>query len=421
MTAQHDSTEHRDVVDAIREADVVSLLQRLVGTPSITGGEREVALVLADELRALGADPVTDEFEDGRLNVYGHLAGRADGPVILLVGHIDTVNIRGWDRAWPDEDARSDPFAGAIVDGRLWGRGAADMKGGVAASIAAVSGLLRAGVELGAEIHFAFVCDEESGEPGSGTSAGAKAYVRWLAESGLRLPTFAIYTEPTDLTVWCCHIGFVIGVIKLKGRGAYFSFPWQGRSAIRDAHTLLTKLFEYDAEVWAQGRHELVGRAGLLITEIHGGESVSVPDACEISFIRWLLPGEDIEVVAAELKDLVRRKAIEHGIDAELSFTAPRDSAVGGKPFEVDLGSIPEAELFLECVRAHASEVRIAGGPGWSEAPILAELGIPAVYFGAGDVSLCHTPQENVPVAGLVVAARSIGSFVLRVGAGGGA
>lgn len=415
MTVRQDPTAVPDLAEAIREEDVVALTRRLVAAPSVTGAERDVALILAEELRALGADVVTEEFQPGRLNVYGRLPGPDDGPVILLAGHTDTVNVRGWAQAWPADDGRSDPFGGAVVDGRLWGRGAADMKGGIAASIAAVAGLLRAGARLGAEVQFAFVGDEESGEPGSGTSAGVKAYVRWLAVSSLRVPSFALYAEPTGLDVFPGHLGFTIGVVRVRGRGAYFSFPWRGRSAIRDAHALLTELFAHDADVWDRGRHDLLGRGGLLVTGIHGGESVSVPETCEISFIRWLLPGEDIEVVGAELRDLVRRKAVEQGIDAELSFVAPRNSPVGGAPFLIDLADCPEAELFLACVRDHVPGAKVAGGPWWSEGPVLAELGIRTVYFGAGDISLCHTPQENVPVGDLVVAARAIGSFLLRI------
>ncbi|MBV9703308.1 MAG: M20 family metallopeptidase, partial [Methylobacteriaceae bacterium] len=158
----------------------VALLRRAVACESVTGNEREIAALLADELRALGASDVeVHDFLPGRGNAWGIRRGTGGGNSVLLMGHTDTVHVRGWRERWAGTE-RADPFGGAIVDGALWGRGAADLKGGLCAAIEAVRTLDRAGIALAGDVGFGFVGDEESGEPGSGVSAGMKDFARLI-------------------------------------------------------------------------------------------------------------------------------------------------------------------------------------------------------------------------------------------------
>ena len=118
----------------------------------------------------------TAEFLPGRPNVWGERQGAGGGRRLLFVGHSDTVHVEGWREHWAGT-AREEPFAAPIVDGAVWGRGAGDLKAGICASLAALAVLDRAGVRLAGDVGFAFVGDEESGQPGSGVSAGVKDLV----------------------------------------------------------------------------------------------------------------------------------------------------------------------------------------------------------------------------------------------------
>ena len=145
----------------------IALLRKIVGCDSVTGKEAAAAAALADALKDLGAEGVTSrEFLPGRPNVWGRRDGAAGGPHVLLVGHTDTVHVEGWRERWAGTE-RENPFGGAIVEGDLWGRGAADLKAGLCTAIEAVRLLDRAAIPLAGPVTFAFVGDEESGEPGT--------------------------------------------------------------------------------------------------------------------------------------------------------------------------------------------------------------------------------------------------------------
>ena len=161
----------------------------------MTGGEAAFAGLLAEELRALGTVEMTlTEFAPGRPNVRGVLRGEAAGPRLLLTGHTDTVHVRGWSERWAGTE-RESPFRGALADGAIWGRGAGDLKAGICTTIAAARLLRDAGAPLPGEILFAFIGDEESGEAGSGVSAGVKALVADIAAGAAPRPDIAIYVE----------------------------------------------------------------------------------------------------------------------------------------------------------------------------------------------------------------------------------
>lgn len=394
----------------ISEDEVLELTRRLVAVDTVTGNERQLAGALLDHLCSLGLEARTSEFAPGRPNVYGHLRGAGTGPTVLLLGHVDTVGVGSWEQAWPD-DGRADAWAGTVADGSLWGLGAADEKGGIAAILSALGALRRLKLPPAGDVVVAFVGDEESGQPGTGLSAGTRALVEELRSGGLPSPDFAVYTEPTQLDVYAAQPGFLIATIAVHGSSSYFAFPWRGRDAIRGAARLLEALYAYEATLWGRGRHPSVGRPVLVVTGIHGGESVAVPERCELSLIRTLLPSETLEDARDELEDLLRRLAIEDGIDCQVSFTAARDHPVGGTPFETDPEGLA-VRLLQRCSAVESPAAEVTGAPYWSELPLLADLGIPGVYFGPGDISACHTPLEHVPVGELARAARCLATFL---------
>ncbi len=401
------------VLAAIDRDAAIDLLRRAVATPSITGDEAAIARLLRDELAAIGMDEVEQfDFAPGRANTWGRW-GAGNGPRLLVVGHTDTVGVAGWEEHWRGTE-REDPFGGAIVDGALWGRGAADMKAGVVAAVAALRAVRAAGLRPKGEVLAAFVGDEESGEPGTGLSEGIKAIVARMAAGEIPTPDFAVYPEPTKLDVFTAQMGFLIADITVHGESAYFGLPWQGVDALKAAHKLLAKLFAHSDELWARAEHPLLGRAFLLVTGIEGGGYIAVPETCRLSLIRKILPSETVESARSELEAIVRLFAMNEGVKADIAFTASRDSRSGGRPSEVAADDTGVRSL-VEAVRAETGKTDvIAGAPFWAEASFFVhDLGVPTVYFGPGDIGECHTFRERVDMDEFEKAIRVFAALVV--------
>ncbi len=381
MRAQELTTKLEPALDM---PAAIALLQRVVGCDSVTGKEAGVAAILADELRGLGAEGVTTkDFLPGRPNAWGRRAGAADGPHILLVGHTDTVHAAGWRERWAGT-ARENPFGGAIVDGELWGRGAADLKAGLCTTIEAVRLLDRAKIPLAGPVTFAFVGDEESGEPGSGISAGMRAFSGMIEAGEIARPDFAVYVEPTQLDVYVAQMGFFIADILVAGRSAYFGVPEQGIDALKAAHAILSALWAHSAALEAGPDHGLIGRSFLLVTGINGGGYIAVPGECSLSLIRKLRPGESLDEARAALEAAIHGAPVDPAIAVKINYPAGRDHAIGGTPTEVDPAS-PHVRRLINCAAAAAPDrARALGAPFWSEAPFLTRLGVPRRLFRAG-------------------------------------
>ena len=400
------------VADAIDARSLVDLVVAAVGVPSVTPHEERFAHWVREELARGGWDEVElRDAEPGRPNVYA-ASGAGDGRSLVLAGHLDTVHADDWAAHWKGTD-RADPFAGHLVDGEIWGRGAADLKGGICTIIEVLRAVRRAGFRLRGRVRGLFVCDEESGQPGCGLSAGMRAAVRHLFEGERTTPDFAIYAEPTDAAVYTAQMGFLIAEITLTGRSAYFGTPELGVDALRAGHALLAALWEHDRVLRSGDAHDLLGDRFLLVTHVRSGESIAVPERFELSLIRKLLPGDDLDEAAGALRRIAADTAERFGVSSEVRFTAPRDHPVGGTPDEVPPDHPGVAALARSITATTGAAARIEGAPYWSEKPLLHAAGIPGVYFAAGDIAHCHTPFERLPVDQLVAAARTLAHFVV--------
>ncbi|GGO94505.1 M20 family metallopeptidase [Wenjunlia tyrosinilytica] len=387
------------ILAAVDRDEALALLRQAVAVPSVTGEEEAFARFAAERLAEAGADQVcVEEFAEGRPNAWGVVRGAGGGPGLMFVGHLDTVHVRGWEEHWRG-DVREDPFSGAVVDGRVWGRGVGDLKAGICTVIAALQTLRRVGLAPRGDVCAVFVGDEESGEPGSGISAGIKDIVPRIESGQIPRPDFAVYVEPTQLHVYTAQMGFLIAEITLEGRSAYFGAPELGVDAVRAAHEVLSGLWAYTDELERRPSHPLVGRPFLLVTGITGGGYIAVPGKCRIDLIRKLLPGESLDRAKAELDRVVAAAVTDQRVHATVAYTAPRDHAVGGTPNETDPETIGVVRLreAIRTMRPDRGEVQ--GAPYWSENPFLStRLGVPAVYCAPGDIRNCHTFDEHVPV-----------------------
>ena len=402
---------------ALDAEGALGLLRRAIATPSVTGAEAAFAGMLAEELTALGAVDVSiEDFAPGRPNVRGLLRGAAAGPRLLLTGHTDTVHVRGWSERWAGT-VRENPFGAALVDGAIWGRGSGDLKAGICTTLAAARLLEAAGLSLPGEILFAFIGDEESGEPGSGVSAGMKALVADIASGATPRPDLAIYVEPTQLNIYAAQMGFLICDITVTGRSAYFGVPELGVDALKASHAILSALFAHSATLEARAPHPLVGRPFLLVTALSGGGYIAVPGECRISLILKLLPGESLDEAVRDLEAAVRGAPVDPEITVAFDYPAGRDHRYGGTPSETP-AELPFVRLLSQAVKAvRPDRGAIEGAPYWSEAPFLVgQLGVPAVYCAPGDIRNCHTLEERVEVQEYLDGIVAFAAFLARLG-----
>jgi acetylornithine deacetylase len=398
------------------EQRVLQLLRASIQTPSVTGGERAYADLLAETMSGLGFDrSEVMPFAEGRANAWGALQGTGGGTDLMFAGHIDTVSVGDWSQHWAGTPCE-DPFGAVVVEGEMTGRGSADQKAGIVAAISAMDLIKRSGVRLKGDVIGLFVADEEGGEPGSATghSAGIKACIPEIEAGRIPSADFAIYTEPTTLQVYTAQMGFLTADITVHGESAYFGRPWLGRDALRQAHQLLTRLWDYSDRLWEANRHPLIERPFLLVTGLQAGGLVAVPGDASISLIQKILPGQSMDEARAGLEDLLKTAAVRDGIRTTIAFTSPRDHSAGGTPAELVADS-PHVANLQRAVRAVAPQRgAIEGAPYWSEMSFTQhQLGIPTVYCGPGDISCCHTAHERVSVREVVQATEAFALFIL--------
>ena len=197
-------TGHNALIARLRPhldtAAATDLLARAVRAASVTGDEAEMVAMLRPEMDRLGLSPRVEEFLAGRPNITGRRPGAGTGPDLLFIGHTDVVHPRDWSDHWAGH-AQQNPFGAAIIDGELWGRGAADLKAGICTTLAALDLIDRSGIRLAGSVSYAFVGDEESGETGTGISAGVRYWADAIASGKVPRPDLAVYVEPTRLQV----------------------------------------------------------------------------------------------------------------------------------------------------------------------------------------------------------------------------
>ena len=355
----------------------LALLRDLVAIDSVnpalaSGGAGEAAIAgrVAAALRRAGLDVDVADAAPGRPNVVGVIEGRRRGRTLMLCGHLDTVGVAGM----------RDPFTPVVRDGRLYGRGAQDMKSGVAAMIdAAVRLAVRGGLPSG-RLVVAAVADEEH------ASLGADALVRDHRADG------AVVTEPTDLRMAACHKGFEWVEVETRGRAAHGSRPADGRDAILRMGRVLHRLEAVDARLAAGPSHPLLGPASLHASTVAGGRELSVyPDLCRLSFERRTLPGEppDAGLVEAQgiLDTLARDDAGFEGSARQIFTRAAHELPVAH----------PVCRTLARVLDRRGEVPDPTGMSFWTDAAILTAAGTPAVLFGPRGAGL-HSREEHVEI-----------------------
>jgi len=351
------------------------------------GNEAAAARLVGQKLAAAGLEVELSEVEPGRPNVIAHLRGNSPES-LLLNAHLDTVGV-GDLGLWS-----VNPLGGEVVDGRLYGRGACDMKGGLAAMVAAVEAVAKAGVARRRSLMLTAVIDEEVWFKGT----------RALLDTGaLASCTRAYVGEPTSLGVASAIQGAAEFTAWVRGRTAHTGMAELGDNAIFGMQQVVAALNQYRQSLRGLGqRLGLPVDPSLNLGVIEGGIGVTlVPDACRIAFDRQVLPGEDIEAVIDQLRQLFAQVTDEHGLDGDLvcdQFFRPWQAQ-------------PDSPAVVALQQAH---LKTAGGTpktmifrGYCEVEMLAAAGIAGAVYGPGDLLQAHRPNEYVPLAQVETAART--------------
>ena len=419
--------DEQRVVDLVesRRDEVVALLQSLIRFDTTTGvGGDEAALqaFLAARLRSVGAEvevwePDASAFAghpmvppgftfSGRPQLLARLRGRGGGRTLAFNGHIDVVGTE------PLEEWAHDPRAAVVDDGLVHGRGACDMKGGIASMVAAAEALAQAGIELGGDLVVATGTDEES------TGAGGVALARVLEADGV------IVTEPTSLDVATACRGSLLPTITVEGRGAHAGLPPRsidegGVNAIEKTAIVLDAIESLRASWSRRAPHPRLSAPDCVPTMIAGGEwVVSYPARCRLDcHIEYLPEQADADgwgsAVEREFVDWIQAAA---AADPWLTAHPPTVGwLVGGVPPAEVADDDPVVTELVGAARAVGTRGEIVGFDNWHDgATFTVEAGIPAIAFGPGDLYLAHTTSECVPVDDLVRCAQALAVAAMR-------
>jgi len=357
--------------------DTLDLLCQLVATNSVNpglvpggAGEECVAQIIRDEMRSFGMPVTMTVTSPHRPNVVGVLEGKASGRTLMFCGHTDTVGVAGMEA----------PFNPVVREGRLYGRGAQDMKGGVAAMIGAARQLASTGGLKAGKLVIAAVADEEH------ASLGARELVKeWHADG-------AVIPEPTDLQIGLGHRGFSWIEVMTKGIAAHGSRPRDGRDAIFRMGRVLKKLEKLDRELQARPPHPVEGTASLHASLIGGGRELSsYPDHCVLQFERRSTTDEAEGIVIQQINNILAELKEE-----DTEFQGSAKLILEQSPFEIssDHGLVVALRQAISRTGRMPQQGAVSF---WTDAAILARAGIPTVVFGPGGAGL-HSTEEFVYV-----------------------
>jgi acetylornithine deacetylase len=369
--------------------DLTGLLGALVAIDSrnpalVPGapGEGAIADYTAGFLLSSGFEVALTEPQPGRPSVIARLAGSGDGRSLLLNGHYDTVAFGAMPR----------PLEPRVEGGRMYGRGSYDMKGGLAAVLAAAA-RLAAGPQLRGDIIVAAVADEEHASIGTESALAHMRAAGWHADAG-------IVAEPTELQLCVAHKGFVWASIVTQGHAAHGSAWQDGVDAIAHMGRVLAALEQYGLALRSRPRHPLLDVPSLHASLIRGGDGLSTyPARCELDLERRTLPGESAAQVADQLRAMLASLS-----EQDAQFHAQLELGLAREPMQAALDTPLVVELQRTVERRLGAPPALFGMGGWTDAALQAAAGIPSVLFGPSGAG-AHADEEWVDLASVELCA----------------
>lgn len=402
MVVKHVTDQLLAAVDELAP-EFIEFLGRSVQAQSVTGYEEPVVKFYEQTLRSFGWSVDTQPLADSRLrkgekrvgkrgNIVACFSGR-DTDLLVLNGHVDVV---------PPGDPADwvfSPFSGRVVDGRLYGRGSVDMKGGIASAVLAMRALEKSNVMPAHDVRLELVIGEET--TGVGT--------RMVLENDPKVPKAVVVMEPSGCKIVPISTGLQFFSIAVSGRAAHTSAPWRGVDAFEKLLAVRAALMQLAEERSAKYSHELFADVptGLpfAIGQVSAGDyPASIPAIATMSGRIGLAPGEDPHTVRTLIIDALRSLQNDDPwfIDHPPLITWGNDGLRGWE-------TATDSDLIRSFVRAHSSLDRtpeLIGFTAGSDAAFYGGAGIPTVVFGPGDVTLAHSPNEYVDVSEVIAAAK---------------
>ena len=355
---------------------------------TVDNGELAAANVLAEYLSGQGIDCRIDKWDQNRANFIAHVESSGQKQALLFAAHLDVV---------PPGEAewKTPPFDPTETNGRIYGRGAADMKGPMASLAAAIADVVKSGAKLKGDLIFAATAGEET------DSCGTK---RFIEKEALSLPKLAgvVVPEPTEFDVVTAHRGMLWLEVTTIGKSAHGSMPHLGVNAIEMMNSLLNRLHDYKLPCT---EHPLLGKCSVSVNEIHGGKAVNVvPDKCSIKIDIRTVPGQTHQNVISDLEAICRElKQNNSRFEAEIA----KVKSVPALETDVDSTFV---KSFCEVVGASET-----GAVGFAtDGPFFARLGGPVVIFGPGKSDVCHKPDEYIDIADLEKGAELYKNIILK-------
>lgn len=381
----------------VEEKEAVNLLRDLISINSVNPlqdtsakGEKEIAFYVRDYLKNIDVKFILSWVLDGRPNVIGILEGKNKGKNFVLEAHMDTVKV---------DNMRIDPFSPKIGEGKIFGRGACDDKGSLAAMLLAIKLLKQKNIPLKGDVYLAAVVDEEHKCRG----------VSHLLNQGFRFDA-GIVGEPTNLDIIIAQRGYIGWRIITKGVSAHSSEPEKGKNAIYLMNEVIDALQKNLIPACRKKLHPLVGSPTLSVDVIQGGtQANTVPARCSIEIDRRGVPGENDQDVLKEVDKFLDELRKEN----PLLKVEREDPFFINPPIQINKDEAVVQALF-KCVKDNlASEPKIRGTRFDSDAGKFVSRGIPTPVFGPGDIAQAHSENEWVKIKQVVQAAEIIAQTIV--------
>lgn len=368
---------------------ITALLEAMVRIESINpdlapggSGEGELAAWFGVTLNTLGFDVTFEDVAPGRPNVIARRAGRGEAPPLMFCGHLDTVGVTDYD---------GNPLDPRIADGKLYGRGSYDMKGGLAAVLGAVAAL----PETAGDVWLGLVIDEEYASIGADALAGSAP------------PMATVLVEPTDMRACIAHKGFAWLTVTTEGQAAHGSLTAQGIDAIAHMGRLLGEMESWAADVFAAQDDPLVGPASAHASLIDGGLGWSTyPDRCSLKVEHRLLPEQTSQDALALWEDAIARQS---AADPRFMARAALDLYRPGYRIAEDAG-VTEA-LQAAVMAVTGAPAAICGIPAWMDSAVLSVAGFPTIIYGPSGTG-AHAATEYVDLDSVFTCAKVYAAMI---------
>ena len=365
-----------------------NLLKKLIQAKTTSDmGELAAAEIISDELKQFGIDSQIDNWDKTRANITAQVKSSGRKGAILFACHLDVVP--PGEASW-----QNPPFAAVESEGRIYGRGSADMKGGIAAIVTAIGEIAASGKKLEGDIILVAAAGEET------DSCGTKRFVRDYA----RLPELAgvVLPEPTDFEIITAHRGMLWLKVETFGKAAHSSTPHLGVNAIASMKTVLNELENFKIRFEP---HKLLGECSMSINTITGGQAMNVvPDKCEIGIDIRTVPGQIHQDIINDLQNIFAKlKQKNPQFKAEVSVIR-------------EVGAL-ETDTQCDFVKDFCSVTGInkTCAVGFTtDGPHFASLGAPVVIFGPGKPHLAHKPDEYIDISDLKKAVEHYKNIILK-------